>query len=49
LESGERLRAHRDLVPRALEEALRSYAPVKLMVRWVVTETTIGDQRREAG
>jgi cytochrome P450 len=45
----ERLRANRELVPGALEEALRYYSPVKLMVRWAVTETTIGDQRIEAG
>ncbi|HTK05630.1 MAG TPA: cytochrome P450 [Ktedonobacteraceae bacterium] len=45
----ERLRANRDLVPNALEEALRYYSPVKLMLRWAVTETTIGDQRIEAG
>jgi cytochrome P450 len=45
----ERLRVHRELVPNALEEALRYYSPVKLMVRWAVTETTIGDQRLEAG
>ncbi|GHO98241.1 hypothetical protein KSF_082890 [Reticulibacter mediterranei] len=45
----ERLRAHRELVPNALEEALRYYSPVKLQPRWAVTETTIGDQRIEAG
>jgi cytochrome P450 len=45
----ERLRANRDLVPGALEEALRYYSPVKLQVRWAVNETTIGDQRIEAG
>jgi cytochrome P450 len=45
----ERLRANRDLVPNALEEALRYYSPVKLVPRWAVTETTIGDQRIEAG
>ncbi len=45
----ERLRANRELVPNALEEALRYYSPVKLMPRWAVTETTIGDQRIEAG
>ncbi|GHO53595.1 cytochrome P450 [Ktedonobacter robiniae] len=47
--SVERLRANRDLVPKALEEALRYYSPVKLVPRWAVTETTIGDQRIEAG
>jgi cytochrome P450 len=45
----ERLRANRELVPNALEEALRYYSPVKLMPRWAVTETTIDDQRIEAG
>jgi cytochrome P450 len=45
----EHLRANRDLVPGALEEALRYYSPVKLVPRWAVTETTIGDQRIEAG
>jgi cytochrome P450 len=45
----ERLRANRDLVPGALEEVLRYYSPVKLQVRWAVNETTIGDQRIEAG
>ncbi len=45
----ERLRANRKLVLNALEEALRYYSPVKLMPRWAVTETTIGDQPIEAG
>lgn len=45
----ERLSANRELVPNALEEALRYYSPVKLVPRWAVTETTIGDQRIEAG
>src|SRR5690242_4704549 len=45
----ERLRANRELVPSALEEALRYYSPVKLVPRWAVSETTIGDQRIEAG
>jgi cytochrome P450 len=45
----ERLRANRNLVPNALEEALRYYSPVKLQPRWAVTETTIGNQRIEAG
>jgi cytochrome P450 len=45
----ERLRANRDLVPGALEEVLRYYSPIKLMPRWAVTETTVGDQRIEAG
>ncbi len=47
--SVQRLRANRGLVPNALEEALRYYSPVKLMARWAVTETTLGDQRIEAG
>ncbi|GHO44923.1 cytochrome P450 [Ktedonospora formicarum] len=45
----ERLRANRELVPGALEEALRYYSPVKLVPRWAVSETTIGEQRIEAG
>jgi cytochrome P450 len=45
----QRLRAKRDLVPNALEEALRYYSPVKLMPRWAVSDTIIGDQRIEAG
>jgi cytochrome P450 len=45
----ERLRANRDLVPNALEETLRYYSPVKLQPRWAVTETTLGEQRIEAG
>jgi cytochrome P450 len=45
----ERLRANRVLVPGAVEEALRYYSPVKTMTRFVTTETTIGDQRIEAG
>jgi cytochrome P450 len=45
----ERLRANRNLVPNALEEALRYYSPVKLQPRWAVTGTTIGNQRIEAG
>jgi cytochrome P450 len=48
-EALQRLRAKRDLVPGALEEVLRYYSPVKLTVRGVTTETTIGDQRIEAG
>lgn len=48
-EAVERLRANRDLVPGALEEALRYYSPVKLTVRGTTTETTIGEQRIEAG
>lgn len=48
-EEVEHLRTNRDLVPNALEEALRYYSPVKLMPRWAVTETMIGDQRIEAG
>lgn len=45
----ERLRANRALVPGAVEEALRYYSPVKTMTRYTTTETTIGDQRIEAG
>ncbi len=45
----ERLRANRALVPGAVEEALRYYSPVKTMTRFVTTETTIDDQRIEAG
>jgi cytochrome P450 len=45
----ERLRANRELVPNALEETLRYYSPLKIVPRWAVTETTIGDQRIEAG
>lgn len=45
----ERLRANRALVPGAVEEALRYYSPVKTMIRFATTETTIGDQRIEAG
>ncbi|HET8844014.1 MAG TPA: cytochrome P450 [Ktedonobacteraceae bacterium] len=47
--SVQRLRANRELMPGALEEALRYYSAVKLVPRWAVTETTIGDQRIEAG
>jgi cytochrome P450 len=45
----ERLRANRALVPGAIEEALRYYSPIKTMTRYTSTETTIGDQRIEAG
>ncbi|MBE3560811.1 MAG: cytochrome P450 [Ktedonobacteraceae bacterium] len=45
----ERLRANRNLVPGALEEALRYYSPVKVTVRGTTTETTIGEQHIEAG
>jgi cytochrome P450 len=45
----ERLRANRALVPGAIEEALRYYSPIKTMTRYSSTETTIGDQRIEAG
>ncbi len=45
----ERLRANRALVPGAIEEALRYYSPIKTMTRFATTETTIGDQRIEAG
>ncbi|MBO0781718.1 MAG: cytochrome P450 [Ktedonobacteraceae bacterium] len=48
-EAVQRLRANRDLVPSALEEALRYYSPVKLTVRGTTAETSIGDQRIEAG
>jgi cytochrome P450 len=48
-EAVERLRANRDLVPSALEEALRYYSPLKLTIRGTTTETTIGDQRIGAG
>ncbi len=45
----ERLRANRELVPGAIEEALRYYSPVKTMTRFATTATTIGDKRIEAG
>jgi cytochrome P450 len=45
----ERLRANRALVPGAIEEAVRYYAPVKTMMRVTTTETTIGDQHIAAG
>ncbi|GCE50396.1 cytochrome P450 [Thermosporothrix hazakensis] len=48
-ESMELLRANRNLVPGALEEALRYHSPVKLLPRWSVSETMIGDQHIEAG
>ena len=41
----QRLRSHRELVPGAIEEALRYYSPVKAMIRITATETTLGDQR----
>lgn len=41
----ERLRAQRDLVPKAIEEVLRYYSPVKAMVRVTTTETMLGNQR----
>ncbi len=41
----ERLRSNRELVPGAIEEALRYYSPVKAMIRITTTETTLGDQR----
>jgi cytochrome P450 len=40
----ERLRSNRELVPGAIEEALRYYSPVKAMIRITATETTLGDQ-----
>jgi cytochrome P450 len=36
-------------VPGVIEEALRYYSPIKTMTRFTATETTIGDQRIEAG
>ncbi|HLZ58954.1 MAG TPA: cytochrome P450 [Ktedonosporobacter sp.] len=45
----ERLRANRALVPGAIEEALRYYSPIRTMTRFAATETTIGDQKIEAG
>lgn len=45
----ERLRANRELVPGAIEEALRYYSPVKTMTRFAAVETTVGNQRIEAG
>lgn len=45
----ERLRANRALVPGAIEEALRYYAPVRTMTRYTTTEVTLGDQRIESG
>lgn len=44
-----RLRANRALVPGAIEEALRYYAPVKTMTRYTATEVTLGGQHIEAG
>src|SRR5881227_2757157 len=43
----ERLRNNRALVPKAIEETLRYYSPVKAMPRVTTTETMIGDQRIE--
>ena len=45
----ERLRTNRALVPGAVEEALRYYSPVKTMIRFATTETTLGDQHIAAG
>jgi cytochrome P450 len=45
----ERLRANRALVPGAVEEALRYYAPIKTMTRYAATETTLSGQCIEAG
>jgi cytochrome P450 len=39
-----RLRADTDLIPGAVEEALRYLSPVKAMARFTRTETSIGDQ-----
>ncbi len=47
--SVQRLRANRELVPGALEEALRYYSPIKLTIRGTTTETTLGDQHIDAG
>ena len=41
----ERLRSNRALVPGAIEEVLRYYSPVRVMLRITTTETTLGDQR----
>jgi cytochrome P450 len=45
----EQLRANRALVPAAVEEAVRYYSPVKTMMRYTTTETTIGDKHITAG
>jgi cytochrome P450 len=45
----ERLRANRELVPGAIEEALRYYSPVKTMTRFATVDTTIGGQQIKAG
>lgn len=48
-EAVERLRANRDLVPSALEEARCYSSPLKRTIRGITTETTMGDQCIEAG
>jgi cytochrome P450 len=44
-EAVERLRKDPALIPGAVEEALRYLSPVKAMVRFTKTETTVGNQR----
>ncbi len=41
----ERLRANRELVPGAIEEALRYYSPIKAMPHITKTETMLGSQQ----
>jgi cytochrome P450 len=45
----ERLRADHQLVPGAIEEALRYYSPVKNTMRLTTKEVTLGTQQIEAG